>query len=395
MQGLDEGLDYVVATLCFFVVLILLGQHESRRDHLWAFTAFLLLMGFDTVDDILAEAGVYDDVPAVIDWAMLLKLFQPLAIFCYTYAMTSPSSVRFELLSQRHLGVALVGGLWALPYLALDGDVKLAIELDQDHPAFDSSQEAVIDYLDMLFVSYLTVLRFAYLFMSFQLLTRHSRRIYDLFSSVEDKTLGWLRNMLLTLGVFWIFPPLDAFLLFFDSFEIPVSLYNATKAIAVLALGYFGLRQGAIFAQFDDTELDELETADNASRAGRPVLADDHVKRITTRLDMVMRKQQLHLNPMLTLRQLSDATSTSEHHLSEILNRHLGTNFYDFVNSWRIEEAKLLLLRDVERSILDIAMNVGFNSKSTFYAAFRKLTNQSPAAFRMERAKRRSVASTA
>ncbi len=392
MPGLAEGLDYVVATLCFFVVFILLSQHKSRRDCLWAFVAFFLLMGIDTVDDILAEAGAYDTAPAIIDWAMLLKLFQPLSIYCYTHAMTSSSSARLQpLFSWTHLSIAFVGAIWALPYLMLDGDIKLALE--HDRPAVSGSQEEILIYLDILFVGYLTVLRFAYIFLSFRLLAQHSNRIYDLFSSVNNKTLGWLRSMLLILGVFWIFPPLDTFLLVFDFAEIPVSLYNATKAIAVLALGYFGLRQGAIFERAGNGDFDEAETAGNAPQTDRPVLADDHVMRVATKLDTVMRKRQLYRDPTLTLRQLSDATDTSVHHLSEVLNQHLGTSFYDFVNSWRIEEAKLLLLQDINRSVLDIAMDVGFNSKSTFYVAFKKLTDRSPLAFRQEGAELRPIAS--
>jgi len=82
------------------------------------------------------------------------------------------------------------------------------------------------------------------------------------------------------------------------------------------------------------------------------------------------------------LRQLSDAIGATEHRVSEVLNQHLKTSFYDFVNGRRIAEAKLILQQDGERTVLDIALEVGFNSKSTFYTAFKKVTGQSPAAFR-------------
>ena len=116
----------------------------------------------------------------------------------------------------------------------------------------------------------------------------------------------------------------------------------------------------------------------------RPVLDNDHAVRISVKLNRAMDEQQLYRDPTLTLRQLSDSTQISVHRISEVLNQHMGTNSYDFVNSWRIEEAKLLLQKDKKRSVLDIAMDVGFNSKSTFYSAFNKLVDENPAAFRRQ-----------
>lgn len=125
-------------------------------------------------------------------------------------------------------------------------------------------------------------------------------------------------------------------------------------------------------------------TADGTNDAAeaRKLLPKADVERIVRKLEHAMAAERRYRDPNLTLRQLSEATGVTEHRISEVLNQHMQTSFYDFVNSQRIAEAKLLLTEDVERPILDVAMAVGFNTKSTFYAAFKKSTEQSPAAFR-------------
>ena len=76
--------------------------------------------------------------------------------------------------------------------------------------------------------------------------------------------------------------------------------------------------------------------------------------------------------------------SVPQHHLSQILNEKLNQNFFDFVNNYRIQEAKKLLVSPDGGllTILAIAEEVGFNSKSAFNNAFKKVTNTTPSEFR-------------
>jgi AraC-like DNA-binding protein len=86
----------------------------------------------------------------------------------------------------------------------------------------------------------------------------------------------------------------------------------------------------------------------------------------------------------LTLQKLARKLLISPHHLSQTLNERLRQNFFDFVNSYRIEEAKRRLVDPAKKhySILGIAEEVGFNSKSAFNVAFKKHANMTPSEFR-------------
>jgi len=103
-------------------------------------------------------------------------------------------------------------------------------------------------------------------------------------------------------------------------------------------------------------------------------------------LGRYMTEKKLYLQEDLTLQDLADELSISPHHLSMILNVHFRQNFYTFVNGYRVEEVKRMLADPAnrDRSILSIAYDAGFNSKSTFNTIFRKFTGKTPRQYRAE-----------
>ena len=72
------------------------------------------------------------------------------------------------------------------------------------------------------------------------------------------------------------------------------------------------------------------------------------------------------------------------HQLSQLLNEKLNVNFYTFINKYRIQEARRILTEEPDKSIIAIAYDVGFNSKSSFYEAFSKFTGKTPYRYRKD-----------
>ena len=87
-------------------------------------------------------------------------------------------------------------------------------------------------------------------------------------------------------------------------------------------------------------------------------------------------------DPDLTLAVLADRLKTSRNNLSQVLNQRLGTTFYDYINRWRIQAAASRLRDDQETGILDVALDCGFKSKSTFNKAFKTHFSVSPSEYR-------------
>lgn len=102
------------------------------------------------------------------------------------------------------------------------------------------------------------------------------------------------------------------------------------------------------------------------------------------KIDGIMRSQKTYLNPELTLDMLAETLGIATKDLSMIINRHFNLNFYEFVNGYRIEEAQRRLAEpgNKEKTIMDIYLEVGFNSKSVFNTFFKKLVGTTPSEYR-------------
>ncbi|MDT4895889.1 MAG: hypothetical protein QOH25_966 [Acidobacteriota bacterium] len=116
----------------------------------------------------------------------------------------------------------------------------------------------------------------------------------------------------------------------------------------------------------------------------KSTLTKDRADRYVRRLVETMEKEKLYLDSELTLQKLAQRLSIHPHHLSQIINERLNQNFFDFINSYRVEEAKKRLIDPSEKhfSIIAIAGEVGFNSKSAFNSVFKKYVNMTPSEWR-------------
>lgn len=95
-----------------------------------------------------------------------------------------------------------------------------------------------------------------------------------------------------------------------------------------------------------------------------------------------MKTEKPYLDDKLTLQKLAEKIDLPEKQLSQLINQHTGKHFFDFINEFRINEAKTLLKEQSQLTVLEVLYEVGFNSKSSFYTAFKKETNLTPTDYR-------------
>ncbi len=119
----------------------------------------------------------------------------------------------------------------------------------------------------------------------------------------------------------------------------------------------------------NNTTIIQKDTSDN-----------QNLKKLTS----IMEEEKPYLNFELTLQKLAIQTDIPERDLSLLINHHLNKHFFDFINEYRINDAKALLNDPTKKelTVLEILYEVGFNSKSSFYTAFKKVTNQTPSVYR-------------
>ncbi len=105
-------------------------------------------------------------------------------------------------------------------------------------------------------------------------------------------------------------------------------------------------------------------------------------QQILRKVDALMEEQQLYKNPKLKLESLASEVEISKHQLSRLLNEIYPNGFSHYVNEWRIKEAKRLIKVKQELSLEGIGYDSGFNSKSSFFSTFKKMTNTTPSQFK-------------
>jgi AraC-like DNA-binding protein len=114
----------------------------------------------------------------------------------------------------------------------------------------------------------------------------------------------------------------------------------------------------------------------------RSGLRDDSAQYYLDKLNRLMAEERHYLDGDLSLQSLAERVRISPHHLSQMLNDKLGKNFYDYINAQRVEHAKTLLIQEPHKAVTDIAFASGYNSKNSFYNAFKRHAGVSPSAFR-------------
>lgn len=116
-------------------------------------------------------------------------------------------------------------------------------------------------------------------------------------------------------------------------------------------------------------------------------LSSDQLEEYKCRLTNLMRQELAYHNPELTLPKLALLLECPVNHLSQVINAGFDMNFFDYLNQHRIEDAKNLLTSNEgeAQTILSIAFEVGFNSNSAFYAAFKKSCGLTPAQYRQSK----------
>ncbi len=103
---------------------------------------------------------------------------------------------------------------------------------------------------------------------------------------------------------------------------------------------------------------------------------------ILRRLDYLFKEEKIYRDYELTLQKLAESLHVTPHQLSELMNEKLKVNFNNYVNKYRVEEARDLLINEPESTIISICFHVGFNSKSSFNSAFKKFTGLKPSDLR-------------
>ncbi len=307
------------------------------------------------------------------------------ALWLYVEGLTSETAWRLQPRHGWHvipfgLGLIATGAVIGLP-----ADIRNKVLIEGDLP--DQL------YLEILFLCvFLLILGWIiqsgfYVIAALRQLTRYRQRLKALFTSNEQRELHWLVWLVLVIGGVWLVS--FAHIIADNFFGRPLisdRFGSAMALVLVWSLGLWGLRQKPGFeGRYLDDPLDVEEAVPpdlTASRKyQRSALGNEQARRIAEKIDAAMTHDQLYLDPDLSLHKLANHVAISPNYITQTLNQTIGESFFDYVNRWRINAAKPQIIA-ADRTIIAVALGVGFNARSSFYKAFRRETGQTPSEYR-------------
>ncbi len=369
--------------LCLFCANLLLLRRRDEGVYV-PLALLFLFQGLSFLPDLIAEAIYGPD--AQTSWQIYLNvlispldLASPLLFWLYVRALTTEGPVMVVPGKFWHAAPIIAASLCITPVVALPADILNGII--PPPPELMPNIQLIMQLLlvaDIIFMAIVTV----YITLTMRMLRVYSKRLRDIFASTENRELTWIWLITISAGIYLLVG-------FFDTLsesldwnaavtEAPVFKVLTEFIILVLMwiIGVWGLRQRPGLRSPTVEPITE-QIGPELSKYKHSALDNERAKRIAAKIETAMQADQLYRDPNLSLWDLSKHISVTSHYVSQTLNTKLGRSFFDYVNSWRIKDA-VTRLTTTDETTLMIALDVGFNSRSSFYKAFKRETGKTP-----------------
>lgn len=363
--------------------LLLAGLLVLRRDLRSASTLFLAALiaavTFSGLEDALLRFGWLETSPAFAGLSLVLLPFIGPCLKGHCEAVLNPAWK----VEARHwywfVSIA-VGLAFASLFLMQPTSLRLAVLTDRADP---QDAEAVTAALAVVVVNVIAAAAIADALITGLCSLRKRSAVVEPTDPLASR-LVWLRGLLTLAGLAWI--AYAASLLAGLAPGLPTAeiqgVASVVQVAALYGIGLLGLVQPDRMLP-PPGEMIAAILAPAGQKYGRSALTEAERQRIAIAITRAMDHDRLYRNPMLNLSRLAAAVGASPNDVSQTLNTAFGVGYHDYISRQRLAEAQQIL-RDATRrdSLTDVLLEVGFNSKSVFNAAFKRETGMTPSEFR-------------
>jgi len=336
---------FTTATVLGFVFLF---KAPKSNRYLGLFLLSLALEIMQVFSDVLTEVNSFSiDIP--IQTSLLTMVF----LLFYV---------------QQNITGSIQKKLWFLTFPAITFNIVLIVLFFEEEPLFIR----LLEYTFNIGIIYYT----------FKFLKLHENNIVNYYSDLDQKTLWWIKSILYVFIGFHLLWITEDLVGFFNQ-ELPdifATVSTFATCVLVYWIGYKGMAQPEIFNHTlfkEKTPIEQTLSIEEIIITNESNLADfNSIKK-------QIAEDKLYINPNLNLRSLTIDLGIKEKELSRIINTQ--TNFYQLINSFRVAEFKKLTQspKAAQLSLLGLAHEAGFSSKSTFYSSFKKLEGMTPKQYEM------------
>lgn len=351
----------------FQFVLLLNKKSKSLPDKLLAL--WMLIIGVHLLSYYLYYLGYWNKYPHLVGITVPFPFFYGPMLYLYvSYSLKNENFISKK--DYLHFAPIVISYLYMSKfYFFYSVEEKRLVDMGELDD-FDT-------FSNILLIAFI-ISGFSYSIFSYRLLNKYKLLINSNFSNTERVHLNWLKGFIWAVGAFFVIVAI--LILTKDLIGISYSfnpdfIIYSIIVFSILVLGYYGIRHQNIFT--DNVAVD-VTIMESYKKSG---LKDDDAKLMFQHLLELMEQHKPFLEPKLSLTALANLLNISPNHLSQIINQFGQKNFNDFVNQYRVEE---FIRRSSEKShlsFLALALESGFNSKSTFNSVFKKHKGLTPSQF--------------
>lgn len=365
-----------IASFNAFFFIILLLQKEAKQLHDKILIAWLLYLGSSTA--IYAFSKVFSLESPLISIGIIasLLLHGPF-LYLYVSALTF-NKMKLEFQKLWHFipfTVFIFYLLIAFVFPAYSDRIRI------DHISEGGAEPPFL----FLFFLIITALSGPVYFLLAHKKFRQTQKSALDFSSKETN-LHWVGQLISIFGILWTLLMVVAvihhvFHLFSMEFCLD-GLFLSLSAFIIL-IGYFGFKQKDVFISYSP-EIKQETTVDPEIKYGSTKMEGTELQQCCNKVGQFMKTNRPYLDSDLTLPKLAEDLNVSTHHLSQVINEMHDKNFFNFINKYRVAEVKRKIQdpKYENYSLLGIAFESGFNSKSAFNRVFKNITGTTPSRYR-------------
>jgi len=349
----------------FLTLLLLSKRHKTVPDYLLA-----VWLGVITLHLLLFYFVRNQLYPWLLGFDIPIPLLHGPLLYAYTASLTSrmPSGKIMML----HFVPPAAIFVYTLPFLILPATQKIYVY--EHHGAGYETFNFVKDLLVMTSGVF-------YIILSSVVLKKHRSSIVNEFSNTERINLEWLQYLIYWIGAIWIFVIVGNDTLVFGA-----------AVLFVAFIGFFGIRQVGIFhstvnpssssSPMKPSEVEHPEQVPELEKRKyqKSGLSPTDAQQLHTALTQLMIHEKPFRESELSLSDLATRLHTQSNYLSQVINEREGKNFYDYINTLRMEEFLRIAAAPESRryTLLALAQECGFNSKSSFNRYCKKITGKLP-----------------
>ena len=379
------GLSFI--GLFFSIKLIIVPRLNNRASK--ALGVYLLLQSLGLLESCLFWTNYIYRVPEFYSSTLLFTLlYGPLLVIYFDAVFENPKPL--VCYSFLFLPFLIILGL-KLPYYLSTPEIKIL------HP-----EQAALSYLVMGHMDYAEIVKIIHLsvygYVLFRQIRSHPHIGYT--RPWANWILVFFLSFIALTILYWSIIVTQGYILLADYF-ISLSACGSIILLAWFGDSYEKLKEGepiidSLWPRLKDQPQQNNQSLSPGLHSGE-ILSDEGdtkyknsglptslAKKLAEDLGLLMFKEQLYKENNLKLETLAEKLKSNRHFVSQVINQYYKTNFFDFINANRIDEARRLLVSDHELNIIEIAYAVGYNNKVTFNTVFKRFTGVTPSEYRKQ-----------